>query len=486
MPIHAPHQGQKQPAPHARTPLALALLACILAGCITGCVKGKVARQVTLEEFRTQQNAQSHPGDIPGVDTEAVRLDPDLGFAPEHGERGVMDIAVFPGRPQGSNDQNAQPGAPAPLGDSTVVDIKVGEVIGDAIFASEFFGDLIAERLTTEAEQMSERAWAAAAMNRIEEELMARIQQTLVVEKARSRLTPEQRQGLIFFLDQIQRDLLSRNRGSESLLARTLEEERGKTLQEVRDEEETAILFREELRRIRRGVQISSADVKREYDLNYGAYNYGRITLRTIRVRADDQDAVDLVTQQLASGETFETVAQLEVNSFRRSEGGLWERQYRGDRENAAIYGDDPADPRNVALRGIQPGQTVGPVEAGSSVYWLHCVDRVHTSFSLAQAQRHIENKLYTSRSKEALKRYVNDLLAESSITRIEDMQRRLFDYAYHRFYIPAAKKKEEEARAKAEAAAKARQEREQAANQTEPETEPAKPNTGDDPPSPR
>jgi len=416
---------------------ALSTAACISA-CISGCIRGKVAREVSLEEFRSEQNAAAHPGDLPEVASESVRLDPKLGFDSDHGERGVMDIAVFPGPPERSTLP-----ASSTIGDPTVIDIKVGEVIGDAIFASEFFDELMATRLTTEAEQLSEAEWVRFAIERIREELDGRVQQTLFVENARSELTPQQQQGLAYFLDQIQNDLLSRNRGSESLLSRNLQEEQGKTIEEVRSEREASILFQEELRRIRLGVQIASADIAREYELNYGSYNYGQMTLRVIRVSARDAEAVELIEQQLASGEDFETVARLPQNQFKPDEGGLWERSYKGDFEKAAIVGDNPEDPRNIAIRALAPGQTSPPVEAGSSVYWYHCIARRHTGFTLAEAQRHIENKLYNERAREALERRVEELMQDSSITRLDDMRRRLFEYAYRRFYLPVARAKE-------------------------------------------
>src|SRR5690606_31555605 len=193
--------------PAARFAWALAAAPAMIFGCAG---EPEPSRNLTLNDFRGDPPAPQ-PASPP---ESTVVLDQDLGFSPDRGPVGSLELVARPGAPQA-------PDAPEPVAAPVIVDQKVGEINTRPVWAAEFLGPMAA-RMRQDAQQLPPRQWRSQIRTRITEALVQRLQNELIVADAVARIPPAHRQGLSQVLDDIFRRERSAQRGSEAMVERDL------------------------------------------------------------------------------------------------------------------------------------------------------------------------------------------------------------------------------------------------------------------------
>ena len=402
-----------------------------------GCAQqsGVDDRAVTASDFRSGLIGPPSKFDRAraGIGPEMSRLDPSLGFDTRLGERAVLDIAVVTG-PPGPGSASAMV-----VEKPVLVEEKVGEINGTPVFASEFFDERFAGRLRADARTKPPANWRKDAYGEIRKKLDTLVQESLLTQEGRSHLTPEQRQGLFFWLNKGEKDLQSRHMGSPQLTEQALNED-GRTMSQWRDDRERTALIIEAAQRVYRTVQVTPTDMRRAYDKNYGRFNHGWVELRQILVRADQGEVIAQINEQLGSGVGFAEIASQELNGYRREQGGLMDRRrYEGDFETAVLFERPSLD---EAVGSLQPGGWAGPIELDETglVVWLYCEGRAHTAIPWYEAQLQIESELLEEGRRTALIRYVKKLEERASFTDLNEMGLRLLEIAEERYHAAVGK----------------------------------------------
>lgn len=336
--------------------------------------------------------------------------------------------------------------APAPAERTLVIDEMVGQVNGKPIYAAEFFAPLDA-RLRAELEQKPAREWARDAAEVIGQRLNDLVRNELVLAEFNTSLSPEERTGILAFLEGLRADIVSGNLGSAALAEQRLLDEEGLTLDQKVEELSEEIFIREHIRReIENKVNVSFRDVQRHYERNADEYRGSTtVTLRLLRLTPDrdagDTDAErqaeldqrrDTIQAAIDRGADFAELAR-EHSAFRPADGG---------REVVEIPGDDLADatfvglePVNDAIRALDEGDVAGPIDAAGSLFWvrLEDVDRVEGP-TLFDVQEDIERALARQRMRELEQEYVQDLFERANFTDQGLMHRRLMRFALRRY----------------------------------------------------
>jgi len=317
------------------------------------------------------------------------------------------------------------------------VDAMIGQINGVPLFASDILGPMDA-RLRAEAEKMARDEFLVFAREQIRRALRDRLRDELLLAEARSSLTPEQRVGLRFFVQSLREDLVRGALGSEELAERRLQErEEGLTLEEEVERRRDRELILLQLRKIlRRQMQISWRDIRQEYERQMAQRADRPVArFRLIWIDAEDEEAARRVETALDEDVPFDEIAAVE-NVRDAGDAGLIERELDG-----ATYGESRLfgpDPLNEHAMELEPGGVVGPFEFLDYRIWmkLEAVERPDTS--LYQAQIPIRDALRRRRMAEAEAQYFQDLINESSLTDISEMERRLLELVRDRYLAPS------------------------------------------------
>ncbi|RMD62714.1 MAG: hypothetical protein D6824_06415 [Planctomycetota bacterium] len=317
----------------------------------------------------------------------------------------------------------------------------MGQINGRPLFASEFFAPMDA-RLRAEAKRLPPQQWVQFARREISQALRTRVVNELLLAEARASLTPEQRKGLLAFIENFRETLVSQNQGSEEIAERALLEQEGATLDEKARELLDQELLRMQLRKaLADQVQVSWREVEIEYERRKDEFQPPpTITLRMIRIPADDADRRRRVEEALARGESFEAVAKRE-SAWNPEGGGLYPRDGALQLDapslaQADIFG--PA-PLNEAARSLSPGSWTGPIAFNNALHWLYLEKIEQPSTPLFEAQLQLYNELRNRRLQEAEQRYLEDLINRGSLTDLARMERRLLAFAIERYLLPQA-----------------------------------------------
>ncbi len=350
---------------------------------------------------------------------------------------GVDEVEAIVGSPRDAifevSDQAVAGSAPPAVVESTLVDSVVGQVNGRPVFAMEFLAPMDA-RLRAEAQRLPPQEWAALANRTIKQALIDLVRDELLIDEFEHSLTPEQRVGLLYLVEQIRGELVREAGGSAEVLSGQLLENEGVTIEEKVEQLTQKEKIYTQLRRVLGDKTFVPwrdivAQFRRDRDL-YLPPPLAR--LRVIEVAADDPAGLDAVREALASGAEFEAVARTAQNQFRREDGGRYEAEVTGPTlAESKIFG---LAPLNEALAGLGPGGTAGPIEARRSVYWLRLVEVVDRSRSLYEVQLEIENRLKNTRINEEEAKYFAGLFARGSLTDIQQMERNLMEIAIFRY----------------------------------------------------
>lgn len=318
--------------------------------------------------------------------------------------------------------------------DAGFVDAVVGQINGRPVYASEFFAPMDA-RLRADAARMAPNQWRQQTAQAIRAAVIERMREELILAEFQAQLTPEARQGLFAFVEQMRQRIVAENLGSESLADRRIGESEGLSLDEkVRQQRDREIIRSQLTRAIGDRMYVSWREVELAYERDFDQYNPPRVArLRMIQTR--DEAAADAVRAALGAGEAFEDVARAH-SAFRAEEGGLWTIEL--DREGYASTRIFAPEELNSVAVGLKPGEVSEPFEWSGSTVWLtlEAIEQPRGR-SLYEAQLEILNRLREERFVEEQVDYFAKLFGRASVTDVEEMTRRLFAIAEARYLSP-------------------------------------------------
>lgn len=316
-----------------------------------------------------------------------------------------------------------------------LVDEMVGQVNGKPIYADEFFQDMDA-RLRAEAQRLPLGEWVKMVTDNVAGKLRTETQDELLLSEFQSSLTPEQRIGVLAFVEDLRKNIQRDYGGSTELANQRLQEEEGVTLREkVEREAERQFIIAQLRETIAKRVQVSSKDIERYYYQHIDEYQPApEAVFRVIRVPLSSAGRIDSVETCLARGQSPAEVAR-EYSDWAPEEGNVHTVTLESrDLSLATIWGPEPL---NEASKRLEPGQVTERIDFASRAWWVYLEEiKSPPGKSLYDVQLEIEQVVRGERIKEQEGRYWESLLQRSNMTEFDEMVRRLVAYAAERYYV--------------------------------------------------
>jgi len=313
----------------------------------------------------------------------------------------------------------------------TLLEAKVGDVNGKPIFTTSFF-EPIQARLIANADRMAMEPWRRQAAGIINEHLNGIIADELLRAEALTALTPNQRVGLQAFLNNFRSNLLSENLGSSQLARQRLLEEEGTTLDEALRQKEIDTLVQLTLiQEVNKRVNVSWRDIQQRYDRDIDQYAPPPTAMFRVIRAFKDTDAVAKIQTELDAGTAFIKVCAGSLNTYNTDADGLHTALIEDSYESTPFFGPDIL---NTPAQQLSIGESVGPIELGSSVYWIMLTDIVQESVTLYDAQLDIQRELNFERRKIVRDEYLNRLMERARVSNRDEVLMRLLQIAEERY----------------------------------------------------
>ncbi len=432
------------------------IAAMLLAGCSgkAGTDSGAMQR-LSPVDFRVERSALP-----PETESPSTPSDPALPriISAREARGGDPDVLTLVGRPadidraarpvEQTGDQATgqdQAGDPRPvitgpvageaevvLEEGVVIDEMVGQINGRPVYAAEFLSSLD-DLLAAEAIEKTPQEWLRIASVLIQNQLLERIRDELLIAEFNAGLTFEERIGLFAFVEQIQQGIIDRDLGSAARADERLRDQENISLRGKAEAEFNREIVFEQLRReVTRKVQVSWRDIERYYEQNIEVFRPAATArLRVLRVPNDSRARVQ---EAIADRSVIsETIAA--ETTFRSSEGGLIEVELgEGGLAEADFFG--PAELNDPATR-LTKGELSEPIEFGGDVWWLYLEEIEQPEVvSLYDAQNRIEQLIRSEREQRERSRYFEKLFGSSTVTeqQIGEMRDRLVQFAAERY----------------------------------------------------
>lgn len=374
------------------------------------------------EEERTQPVHLVTPADFVSSETGAGQ--PAVVTGPAEGG----EAAATPGMDEGGSAGLAQAAQGTEQGSSDVpaawiASGLVGQVNGRPIYVEEFFAP-IASQLDIASSEKPRREFLQEADSIVTDRLISLVQNELILAEARAKLTTEQRQGLLAWLERQRGEIMRRKGGGvEFLTNERLEEESGITLKQQMELLERQALVAQELRtQVDEKIVVDWRDVKRYYEEHEEEFHPDpSITLRLILTPAADKSLIATVNRELEEGRPFEDVARRHSTLY-AARGGLMSTI---DLPNG--LGNTPLTrwPEiDAKARTLAVGAHSEEVIVGTDVIWVH-VEQYSDGNprSLYEAQKDIEDKLFRAARNSGQIGYFQKLLARGNADSLEEMK---------------------------------------------------------------
>ncbi|MBL8746721.1 MAG: peptidyl-prolyl cis-trans isomerase [Phycisphaerae bacterium] len=395
---------------------------------LTGCA-GEAARPVPVVVAPSDFSAPIDPSSA------AVKDDsrpPRAVIDPRTALGGDADVMVLTGAPQAP----AQPALPRSEADRKLqVDQLVGQINGRPVYANQFFAPMD-ERLRREASRMKSREWLAFARKEIEGALWDKLRDELLLAEFQTGLSPEERMGLLAFIQDVRDDVVSGNLGSTELAQQRLLDTEGLDLEaKVKDLSQREFIAFQLRRSIGSRVNVAARDIELYYEQRQKDFAPPPVARFVIlRVPRKDTEKIEAAERALGSGEAFESIAG-RLSTWRPEAGSVNEVEFvSGEYSTAALFG--PAA-LNEAARALEPGQTSARVDVGADAYWVRLASiEQKPGKSLYEVQREIEDKIRAERVREEERRYFDQLFRRGSFSDVKTMTNRLFEFAAERYLI--------------------------------------------------
>jgi hypothetical protein len=419
---------------------ALALV--VLAGCAGGARAPSGGKPLTVDSFSPVEGAKGAAGG------QFVVAAPEITHAVAKvlREDEVVDVVASPGPPRGVGGGGggviaASSGDAVPVGEPILIDAKVGDINGRAVYASAIFDyglagiSPIGAELAAEAKLRPFDNWRFFARKKIAQTLGDLIREELLRAEALQRFTPEEKMGFLGFMEKMQQDFQRSRGGSRALADRTLRETEGITIDEWRRRQEDDELVKFQLReRILGRVNVSYRDLEQRYEREKDRFDPPpRAVFRLAQVSKSRPEDAAAFTALLESAGSFEAAAKSPLNINQPDKGGLEVRDLGSTpRASGEFF---PAPALNDAAQTVEVGKTIGPIELSTTMAWLHLESEGAKKVSLYDAQLTLEDEVRSDRTQRELGRYVATLQGKASITDAEQMVERLARIAESRYY---------------------------------------------------
>ncbi len=348
------------------------------------------------------------------------------------------DPSVIPSTPRFSDTAAANQRSLPDLASSTPlsptdlieVDAKVGDLNGKPILASTWL-EPMAARLRAESKGKTPQQWRKLAAKAISDRLIADLSDELYLAEARASLTPEQKTGLRVFLSRFERQLVSSNYGSTTRTEQYLKATQGRSLEEAKREQERTVLIREQLRKVVwNRVQVSMRDIRNAYEQQHDKYHPNpKAVFLLIRIKKDDTDNIEHITKRLTS-EPFPQVAKDPANLSKDP----LEKELDGPYEHSPLFGPKALQ---EAAASLSPGHWAGPVQVGSSLYWVYLDHIERVDIPLYDAQLELRAQITSKRREEAARRYLLKLFDRAGIRGLDELIAKLVAIAEQWYYQP-------------------------------------------------
>lgn len=332
------------------------------------------------------------------------------------------------------NDGSAS-SAPPPMapGRRWIVDSLVGQINGRPIYASRFFEPIEDRILRVVAEKPHSQA-RVEVQRIVTERFQQFVDNELVIAEAESMLSPEQQEGLLGFLRDMQEQTIAGYGGSRASAQQSLNDQFGMGIDEYMVQRRDEVLAQDLLRRrVNPRVIVSWRDVERAYTRNSEAFNQQpRIVLGRIRISLTDELKLNRMRELVTAQSEFALIAE----EFQVEDGGLLGEFVLTE---AGIDGLDLSDDVKGAIRDLPLGKLSEPVTMRSSVVWYCVIERhapeFHGLFD-ADVQLRIRGQLQEMRRRAQQYRYLSSLRNRWISGDVDQMERRLVQIAFQR-YVP-------------------------------------------------
>lgn len=326
----------------------------------------------------------------------------------------------------------ASPGSPAaPMaGPAYTIEALVGQVNGRPVYAGRIL-DPIDEQLKALVRTQPPQQFVRKARDLIASRVDQVVFDQLILGEAERMLTDRQRDSLRYTLKEQRAELVRKHgRGSDQIADKVLLDTTGKDLvQTLREERERLLVQNYTAQQIVPKIDVTRSDIERFYQQNLEQYQPA--AQRKIHMIVADAEHVPVVTQRLAAGEPFLTVAaDAQLNTYRPAQGGLFAEKATGSKifENAGL---------NEATLALSAGQHTQGLPLEDHTVWVY-VERIEqsTARSLQEVQAEIERHLRGQQLQVLTMQYRRRLLKEGSFTPQDQMINAVMDVALSR-YMP-------------------------------------------------
>lgn len=361
------------------------------------------------------------------------RVEPRAVVTPDAARGGANDVVVLTGAP---SVPAAQPAAPPSDAERRLqVDQLVGQINGRPVYANEFFSPMD-ERFRREASRLRSREWLAFARKEIEAALWDKLRDELLLAEFETGLSPEERQGLLVFIEDIRDQVVSGNLGSTELAQQRLIDTEGLGLEaKVEDVSQREFITYQLKKSIGNRVNVAARDIEMYYEQHQKDFAPAPVArFMILRVPIADAEKLAEAERALAAGEPFADVSG-RLSTWKHEDGGATQVEIENrDYATAALFGPKPL---NEAARALVPGGISPRVDVGTDAYWVHLngLDQKPAK-SLYEVQREIEEKIRAERIRDEERRYFDQLFRRGSFSDIKVMTNRLFEFAAERYLI--------------------------------------------------
>jgi hypothetical protein len=450
--VNAPSPSGRVLASGARGLGAAALL--ILAGCASSGGGSKVTQALSPAEFRTgpAEHAAPAQGGVPAVAPEVaastrqpVAPKPPAPAAVPIGDSGNGRVVAVVG-------DAPQPAAAAqPVGRDSVADSMVGQIQGRPVYASEVLDPLygrLHELSKKVAAPQDLPDWVDKSIELIAGIVKERVKDELLLGEARSRLSADERIGLIHFIQRIDQWASGQSGGSRAQAEDEIKSRQGVDYDAYLQKQRDQVLIQELIKaNVSPNVRVPWRRVERFYAENQATVNpppYGVVRILML----DAPDAETIAKAQAAAtaadGTAYHELAASAANRVNGRKDFQSQQEIRVGLVVRAL--DKPFEQLrwvqnpewNKLAANLQPNQAAGPIDAGGDKVWIRREADVTSTFrSLEEAQLEIYARLLQQKDIQEQSEFFGELLGKGSFTPIRQMTLELVVLAAQRHLKP-------------------------------------------------
>ncbi len=308
-----------------------------------------------------------------------------------------------------------------------VSDAMVGQVNGRALYASQVIEPIdpqllkLGQTLPRPEFRRRSQELVAATLNQI-------VTDALILGEAERSLSEQERYGLLELL-RLEREKLLRvfGEGARSVAERNLQQERGRSLDEMVEDRRAQLVVQRYLQqKLLPRINVTRKDIRRYYLENEAEFNPP--STRTLRlIVAANESAAKEIESRLAAGDPFVEIASSKANRYRPEQSGLFVENAKGDK----VFGDE----RDAAFASLSAGQHTPRIDRDGRAYWVYVESFAPGQpISLQEAQTGIEARLRQVQFQKLSAQYREELFRRGSFGDVDTMTDAVMDVVMSRY----------------------------------------------------